>query len=363
MDVSQIINLAEWYRSNVPPVTKIYSQLQQKLQHNAQQAQKQPLRDDLENLLTALGEISFERLTNEELDLLHKHEVLQFLGYHGQKFVNSTVSTSEFDPVSAAADMNKALGNLNNALNRLNSVQTALSELQLDLHEIDEQYSDFPLVRVRFKENASLNDVVSLKKWIADWYDITRGAALSVGETPEAVRVVGANNGSVIITLASVATVTTVLAIIAKNAGRIVGEGLSIANDIEDLRHKKRLNKVIEDELKKQQAEIKENGVADTIAELKSSLPNLVSKSIDNELKKSVEKYFKFYESGGDVDFIPPRVEATESDDDSDVALLETIAQHSDENQLLSNAISDFRKTLAGVKRIMDYSNSDESES
>lgn len=356
MDVSQVINLATWVADNLPQVSKSYGQLHQKLDHNAKQPQKEPLRDQFQHLTKLLDAMSFEHLTNEELDLLRDLETLQYLGCLGWKFVNDTITTSDFDPASAAADIQVAMQNINGTIRKLKNTQGALRELGLEMLNDELVMMELPLVRVRFKEQASVDDVTRLKKWTADWYDIARGAALSVGETPQSVKVVGANNGSVIVTLGTIASVTMVLAIIAKNAGRIASEVLSIANDIEDFRHKRRLNKVIEDELKRQQAMVQETGIEDTLTEIKQSVPELIENEVDNALRKSITKYFDFYKKGGDVDFIPPRVQPDEPDEEvEDQELLDQIAHQAQENEKLVRVIEDVRAQQAEILKLVHH--------
>lgn len=354
MDVSQVINLATWVADNLPQVSESYGQLHQKLDHNARQPQKEPLRDQLRNLTDLLGKMSFEHLTNEELDLLRNLETLQYLGRPGWKFVKDTITTSDFDPASAATDIQVAMQNINETIQKIKNTGNALRELGLE--ELNEELvmMELPLVRVRFKEQASVDDVTLLKKWTADWYDIARGAALSVGETPQCVKVVGANNGSLIVTLGTIASVTMVLAIIAKNAGRIASEVLSIANDIEDFRHKRRLNKVIEDELKRQQAKVQETGIEDTLIEIKQAVPQLIENEVDNALRKSITKYFDFYKKGGDVDFIPPRVQPDENNEEAeDQELLDQIKHQAQENEKLVRVIEDVRAQQAEILKLV----------
>ncbi|SNR54885.1 hypothetical protein [Puniceibacterium sediminis] len=256
MEVSQVINVADWYLDVIPNINKRYNALKKKLDHNASQPQKEPLRDELEGLIKDLDAMQFDLLTNEELDLLQSLEALQYLGHQGALFVTKTVQTSQFDPASAASDIGEAFRALNTIQTKFDQARAQLRELGLEKYSDEGELVDLPLIRVRFKDGAGVDDVALLRKWIGDWYDISRGAAMAVGETPQTVKVVGASNGSVILTLGTIASVTMILAVIAKNAGRIANEYLSIANDIEDLRQKKRLNKVIEDALIEQQTTV-----------------------------------------------------------------------------------------------------------
>lgn len=177
---------------------------------------------------------------------------------------------------------------------------------------------------------------------------------MSVGEPPQSVKVVGASNGSVIVTLTAVASVTIVLAIIAKNAGRVASEVLSIANDIEDFRHKKRLNTIIEDELKRQQTFVQDTGTEDTIAEIKSAVSLQIEHETEAVLRKSVSKYFDFYAKGGDVDFIPPRHLPEPDEENEDGALIAEIAVQAQENDRLIGVIEAVRTQQAEILQLIN---------
>lgn len=354
MDISQVLNLATWVAENLPQVLRSYRKLQQKLDHNAKQPQKEPLREELSNLTQLLDSMSFEHLTNEEVDLLEELEALQYLGHPGWNFVQQTITTSDFDPASAAADFQIAIQILDNTIQKFDTAQNAIRQLGFENFSDEQAMLELPLVRVRFKEDASIKDIALLKKWTTEWFDIARGAALSVGETPQTVKVVSANNGSIILTLGTIASVTMVLAIIAKNAGRIASEYLSIANDIEDLRHKRRLNQVIEEELRRQQDAVQKSGVEDTLREISDSVQGAIENEVANALRKAITKYFDFYKKGGDVDFIPPRAQLEQSaeDVDDEKFLLKT-AEQAQENEKLVQVIEEVRAQQAAILQLV----------
>ena len=356
MEVSQVLNVADWYLETIPAISKRYNALKKKLDHNKSQPQKEPLREELDDLIEALEAMYFDLLTNEELDLLGSLNALQYLGHQGARFVSATVRTSDFDPASAASDISTATQVLNSTQSKFDQARTQLRELGLERDNDEGELIELPLIRVRFKDGAAVDDVTLLKKWISDWFDISRGAALAAGEKPHSVKVVGASNGSVIITLGTIASVTMILAVIAKNAGRIAHEYLSIANDIEDLRQKKRLNKVIEDELKQQQTSLHETGVEDTLSEIKETVPLTIEQEVDNALRKSIEKYFSFYQKGGDVDFIPPRTgEEYAEEGEEDQNVIAQIQAHADENDRLVDLIENVRAQEAEIKELTNH--------
>ena len=48
MKVSEVISLADWFEMNIPVLCKRYGQLAATLQHNAQDPQRQPVKEKLE---------------------------------------------------------------------------------------------------------------------------------------------------------------------------------------------------------------------------------------------------------------------------------------------------------------------------
>ncbi len=300
-----------------------------------------------------LNEMPMDELTQEELDHLDQLGVGMYLGRKGADFLEETLKTKNYDPASAAGDVRTALGEINTRLSQFTELRSSLGNLKFTSDEIvvDNHLAE---IRVRFQSDASIDDVVLLKAWSSDWHDIMRGVAMCVGEKPEDVMVVGTSNGSIIICLAGTVAVTGALVKIVQNIGKITHEVLTIANTVEDLRHKKILNREIEDTFKKRRDEIIDNGVGSTVDAV---LDGKVAKGdVKSALKKSVEKYLNFNQKGGDVDFIPPKEEELyDGDGDGDsgekaqeiIALNEGIA-------LLRDAVEEMRTQKAEILMLSD---------
>lgn len=350
MDITQVIHLASWYGDYSDDFIGKYTQLHNVLDHNSKQPQKQPVREPLSDLTTTLNNLPVEALTNEELTKLSDLGVLQYLGIEGARFVQDTVTSGDYDPASAAADIASAVNTLTQRKQQFSGLFKALTGLEFGI-DFDEELNNQTAIRVRFRGDASIADVVLLKRWSTDWYDIMRGVAMSVGERPEQVKVVGAANGSIVLVLTGAASVTLVLAVIAKNIGKIVHEVLKIANAIEDLRHKKILNREIEKQLLIQQKKTQDEGVASTVAAVNEVLPEPMSNEIEAALTKSVKKYVAFTDKGGDVDFIEPWGGA-EYDRDEGVEEVSALEGTSAELRLLHETIEEVRQTNAETKQL-----------
>lgn len=353
MDVNQVYDLSKWYTQYVPPVLKQYNALIKVLDHNATQPSKQEVLPTLETLERSQRALPLDELPTDELNKLEKLEVLQYLGQQGIDYANKTVRTGEWDAATAAAEIKNAQGALNQRLSQFGELKNVLSTLEFSEREDEEFFEDEALVRVRFQGDADITNVTLLKKWSSDWYEIGRGVSMAVGEKPEEVRVIGAHRGSLVFSLATLASVALVLAIIAKRASFIAREYISIQNDIEDLRHKKRLNAIIEEQLVGQQEKIQDDGVAATMDELSTKLGKKISGELENVLNKAIEKYFEFYKKGGEVDITPAAVEYDpETDTEELTPEEERFIEQGKNNQELKSVVEEIRQQKIELKQL-----------
>lgn len=299
MNVGELYRLADWFEERYPKLSKLYQGLMTPLQHNASQANKQPLGDSLEELTEYLGSMSFAELSIQQLDLLATIDVADYLGPAGEAFINSTVKVSDFDPATAVTRVKEAINSINEAHTTLIAYRDAVDALNVDMMEFEEP-DNFITIRVGFRNEAAIENITDWKTSAKEWYDIIRGLSMAAGEPPESTKVTGAGTGSIILFLAATATVTTLLAIISKNVSGVAKDIIGVQSATEDLRQKKILTKVMEQELNKQVTDMKSGALNTVLAEVKASLPNL-SGEAENALSNSIKKLLAFNEKGGNV--------------------------------------------------------------
>lgn len=304
MNVNELYKLAIWYDERHSTLSRRYQELLNPLQHNATQANKQPLESPLEALLTELKAMSFEELSLQQLALLRSLGADEFLGASGVQFIDKTVRSSDYDPATAVEEMQRAVSKLNGAHQQLIAYRDAVKALEVDLMDFEEP-DDFITIRVGFQNDAAINNVTDWKKSASDWYEIIRGLSLASGESPESTKVLGAGTGSLILFLATTATVTILLAIISKNVSSVAKNIIEIQSETENLRQKKILTKVMEGELSKQVQELKKGALATVLAETRQQIPDLKNEA-ETALTNSVKKLLAFNEKGGNVDFVAP---------------------------------------------------------
>ncbi len=312
MIVDELYGLAVWLNREVAPNLVLYDNLASVLEHNARNAQKSGVSQPLQDLENMLAKMPMERLTAEQTELLKANGAHPYLGKEGLNRFKRIVRGNTFDPATASEDARTAYNRVNETVVKLESIRSALEAASVRVERpfvIDEGI----VTRLHFKDKANIGDVAELKKWSTEWYDIARGISAAVGEKPEDVRIIGASTGTVILVLATTIAVASTLAILALRANTISKSVLDVLNGIEDLRHKKVLNKTIEEAMKAHAEEIKASGVAEAVKDVKTQIGKAIDKEVEAQLQKAVEKYFAFTEKGGEIDMIaPPKLETDE---------------------------------------------------
>jgi hypothetical protein len=146
--------------------------------------------------------------------------------------------------------------------------------------------------------------------------------------------------------------VTTLLAIISKNVTGVAKNVIDIQSETENLRQKKILTRVMEQELTRQVKEMKQGALDTVLAEVRGKLPTLAGEA-ETALSNSIKKLLAFNEKGGNVDFVTP----AENDDDGEEG--ENGAEGADFAALVGAraAIQDYQAARDEVKLLTDASN------
>lgn len=315
MTVDELLQLCKWLNQNLAPNITAFSNLSTVLTQNAQNSPKQPLREQLKQVETALRAMPIEELTAEQTDLLEQNSVLEYLGPDGWRWVQSLIREGDYDPSTAASEMHGALTIMQNTVTSFDDVVSSLKAIGLSEPKPFSR-GDGIITRIHFKDKADITDVVALKRWSAEWNDIARGLATAVGEKPEDVRVVGAATGSLILILSVPLAIVKLIVSLSKSANTIATNTLSILNGMEDLRHKKVLNQAMEAAMRAEVDRIKTEGASTALIDVKALLPKDIKPDQEKLLKVAVEKYFSFTEKGGEVDMLAP---PTPTDEETEV--------------------------------------------
>lgn len=338
MDVNEVVGLARWLNEYVSPAMPIYEQLASAMEQNAQGSSKVPLRDHLDAVKNALLGMPVEQLSYQQTDLLASLEVEELFGDKGWRFVERTVKEGNYDPASAATDVRRAKQRIDNVLSLFKQTQAALSGVGIQ-GEPEYDSSDKVTVRVRFKDGVEIVNVSQLKKWTAEWYEISRGLAMAAGERPEDVEVKGATTGSLIFVLGTTLAVATLIALIMKQVASTVKSSMEVAHTLQDWKMRKVADAEVERVLLARRKAIDAGGVQEALNLVKEKVGARIAGDVQNALKKSIEKMFSFTAKGGEVDMLPPPEPAADEEVDEAVAdAINTITENVEEIRILKAA-------------------------
>lgn len=305
MDIIELYSLSGWYNRYYQRLSSLYNALSSTLNNNSSQPSQQPVETHLQSLIAFLSEMNTAELSIQQIALLEKLEVESWIGEIGADHLERVVKTASYDPASTAAKVQVAIQKLNEAQQKFRAYTTAVDAIDIKPDEFDDVV-DRVIVRVGFKNEAAINNIVDWKSSAEDWNHIIRGIALTVGEAPEETKVIGATKGSLILILATTYAVTKTLSLITKHLTNAAKDVISVADAIEDLRKKRLLTNSIEEELKNKKDIIKKEHLASLKSELKNLSKKKASGEDENALDQAIERLFKFGEAGGDVDFVAP---------------------------------------------------------
>ncbi len=242
-------------------------------------------------------------LTINQTRLLEQLDALHLLGASGARHVKSVLTSSDFDPASAASDSQADEQALREVENKLRQAASALKEIDLDFQSVTSQVGKgFALVV--FKDQASISNIADFKKWANDWYEIGRGLAVCSGDRPEDIRVEGAQNGSIILYLSMGVLATSLLARMTKHLASIAKEIIQVQLARDSLDRQRLLTQTIRDDLDKQREKIEKEGVSNVFEEAKKLLGDQLKPEQEAVLKKAVTKFSAFYTAGGEVELI-----------------------------------------------------------
>ena len=317
MNVSELFELTNWVQNEIvkTQIPQKYQKLQQVLQKNAQpNQQKQPFENERNDLIETIRKVPLNQLTKDQIEFLRNLGIAQAVGKEGVDVIEDILYKNALDIATDAQKIQEIYQRLNQGIQKVDQIKTGLQDCVLEEHyEIKEEV----LIRVYFKENAKLSNVTDFKKWGNIWHEIGRGIAMAHDAAPEDIKIVGATSGSIVIEMATLASIASTTSIIILSALKVAERIIEILKKVEELRELKlnnmKLLKDLEDEAKKE----KEKG-ADEIVDIIIDKLKL-SKDAEGDkitaLRKAVSNLVNFTELGGEVDFIVPEEDIEESDE------------------------------------------------
>lgn len=282
-------------------IPRLYSELAAAVQNNAN-GSRQAFEAQRAQLAAELSSVDLTSLTDAQADLLRsKLSLLQHLGKEGVSQVEAVLFRNSLDIVTAASEINRIASEVQSAVDRSNQIRSAVSGL-IDPFETPQEEV---ILRVVFTREAAIHDIADFKRWATEWHDIGRGVAMAAGASPKDIRVVGAQTGSIILSLATTWA-------IAKVVSSILLKSLEVAEKVQGLRKAelevkalKLKNSVAIDAIRKQIEAERQTGLEEIGKSVAKEHANLDGERV-LALEKAVSKLLKFVEKGGEVDVVLP---------------------------------------------------------
>lgn len=329
MELQEIYNLQAWVDEEITKRELIqkYAALHQALQQNSQRAQNQPpipFNDQKQSLLETLNLVSIFGLSNPQLQVLEKLNIIKHIGKDASDNIKSMMIEHASDLAYLAEEINKSQIELQQGIQQINTVFTSLATIIIDKElEIPK---NMILTRVTFQNEASINDINDLRNWTIRLYNITRGLSIACNKPVEDIKVDGASKGSLIFSLILGRYIASILTKTLKEIFKCMSEYQNFkikAHEAElaALKKDKFENDYLEDQARweERMERVKQQIIDDLTSQIKDEIHDY-NDTNDGELRKSVKDLVELISKGGDVDPVIPPVETTNEKDETEEA-------------------------------------------
>jgi len=321
MEVTELYELTKWVKEKVTPddddnLLDKYGKFIDAMRNS--QGGHHPFDVQREALEDALEGISFSSLTREQKNFLEKVNVLQALGHPAIDNIEAILTRNNLDIATAINRIEEINNNLNTGVEKLKTIQEGLVDYISDERGEIEHRSGI-LTRISFVEKASIHNVRHLRDAADDWHIIGVGLAEICSVKLQDIRIVGASRGSIIfdleVSLKVAATLGVLITFILQSTEklyeiknlRLQAQGTKLDNEIKS---------IVLEKLKENEEGEEEKIVQQTVERAISELDLERNKTAN--LKKAIERLFKFLNNDGHIDFIAPPTEDIEEDEYSE---------------------------------------------
>lgn len=343
VELSELSHLARWIREKLEKrgLENKYAELVERIRVNTMPGQQRvPFQNERDQLFKELRSIPLYELTVGQLEVLEKLGLSQCIGEEGVRKIEQALGNSGLDIASALQEVERMAQAVSSGIGWAKDMLPRLELLTTHHQTVDP--SEEVLLRVRFSSDASIENVTDLKKWTANWFDISRGVSMLHGEKPERIRVVGASSGSIIMMLAAPYVVTKTITIMLSDILKVAEHILRLRRATEEIRSLKIKNDAAQRALEEEIESTRQAAVEDIV---NAVMERIESKSkpagdVKNAVEKSVERLLEFSQKGGEVDFV-----INEPDADAPEDLLRAQTE-------LRSAVEDVRRIEHSMKQL-----------
>ncbi len=315
MQIEELLRLTDWFQLNIvdEEIPQYYQALFNKMNQNMRRAANQaklPFEDEKNILLDTLRDVYTDSLTLEQIGFLEEIGVLELLGKKGAEEIESILFENSLDLATATNKVNEVSKKLNEGVQKLKELNNTLNK-SFSTNEYESVLEDSVLMRVYFRQDVAIENIVDFKKLASTWHDIGRGIAIAQNKTPEDFKIIGAQKGSIIIEMAVLASLATSVSVILLRGLKVAERVIEILTKVEELKGLKLSNKKIGQDLKEEAEAETKNGIQSilesTIKEFKLTTQQQGDKI--TALEKSITKLIDFTQKGGAVDFVEPELD------------------------------------------------------
>lgn len=327
MELQEAYRLKAWTDEEITQRELIqkYAALQQALQQNAQRAQNQPpipFNEQKKSLLDTLRIVNIFGLSNPQLHVLEKLNILQHVGNEAADRIKEMMIEHASDLAYLAEQVNIHQSELNQGIKQINNIFTALTPIAAEKEF--ELPKDKILTRVTFQNEASIDDINDLKNWTIRLHNITRGLAIACNEPVEDIKVDGASRGSLIFDLILGRYIASILTKTLKE----IFECMSEYQNFKIKAHEAELAALNKDQFEQDYMEdkgrweermerVKQQIIEDLSSNIKDKIKDYKNTN-DGELRKSVKDLVELISKGGDIDPVIPPTEVESEEDETE---------------------------------------------
>ena len=323
MNISELFQLTQWIRTEIADkqIVQKYQNLINIIDENIRpnrpsNATKRPFEQEKNLLLNTLREVPLNYLTGEQLNFLDKLRIKSNVGDTAAENVEDILYKNSIDEPTIISKIKNIIGELNQGITQSNQMKAVLENC---ISPEEYELGDNVLMRVNFSGNASIKNVVGLKKWSEAWFEIGRGITMANGEAPEKLEIIGTIKGSIIIEFVLAPILIYSFSSLIKNVLNLISEVYEIKIKIEELKNWKLKNGLLKltseelDPMIKKLEDTYEKSKNDGIEKITNNESERLKISDENNdgekitvLKKATQNILNFIENGGRVDFVNP---------------------------------------------------------
>lgn len=265
-------------------------------------------------ILEAVMRVNLRALNDSQTRFAEHIGLVELVGERAKDAIEDILYKNVIDIATSAQRIKELQNSLNTILEDLAKVSEGLSEY---VEAAPPEYEE-ALIHIRFQRDASISNIVDLRKWGNAWFEIGRAIALANQLAPEDIRAISASRGSLVYDLAVAYGVANTLTAITLLVLKVADRVLEIRKKAEELRSMQLTNDKAAQELEKEAQKVEEEGQATVLEKIKSG-KNLNGEQ-ENALSGAIGKIFEFISGGGEIDIHIEEVEEPEEGDESEQA-------------------------------------------